>query len=60
MPSGGRNVETAEVQIVLRFLTFFQPAMNWKLLAQGCANRGIFLARLAQQKAPGEIARGWN
>jgi len=55
---GGKNAETTEVQFVLRLLTFFKPATNWKLLAQGCANGGIFLARLAQQKAPGEIARG--
>jgi hypothetical protein len=55
---GGKNVETTEVQFVLRLLTFFEPVPNWKLLAQGCANGGIFLARLAQQKAPDVIARG--
>jgi hypothetical protein len=55
---GGKNAETIEVQFVLRLLTFFSPATNWKLLAQGCAIGGIFLARLAQQKAPDEIVRG--
>jgi hypothetical protein len=55
---GGKNAETTQVQFVLQLLTFFKPATNWKLLAQGCANGGIFLARLAQQKAPDVIARG--
>ncbi len=56
----GKNTEITEAQFVLRLLTFFKPATNWKLLAQGCANWGIFLARLAQQKAPDVIARGLN
>jgi hypothetical protein len=55
---GGKNAETTEVQFVLRFLSFSKPVMNWKLLAQGCANGRIFLARLAQQKAPDVIVRG--
>jgi hypothetical protein len=39
---GGKNAETTEVQFVSRLLTFSKPATNWKLLAQGCANGGIF------------------
>jgi len=34
----GKNAEITEAQFVLRLLTFFKPATNWKLLAQGCAN----------------------